>query len=159
MVITNIKNVISEYYSKLRTSKIMFDSGLTCKHFYYVGQSCWQLKLMLQICKYITSKLVSKCVLTIQFQLCYIKNHVLNGFWMCNVFIMLQVYITFTFPCVVPRNWNGNQIEMAIISGSMVVDDVNSMACPFSGKTVFYLSSLCIYIYVCHVMSCQCNVM
>ena len=35
------------------------------KYVYHVRQSCWLLKLMVQICNYMTSKFVSRCVLGI----------------------------------------------------------------------------------------------
>ena len=51
------QNSVLEYLSKLRTSKITLNLGFRIEYFYYIRQSCWLLKLMVQIYNYITSNI------------------------------------------------------------------------------------------------------
>ena len=61
------QNLVVEYLSKLRTSKVTFDLGFRIEYFCYVGQSCCLLNLMVQLYNYMTSKIVSRCVLRIYY--------------------------------------------------------------------------------------------
>ena len=69
-----------EYVSILRTSEIAFDLGIQIKYFYYVGQSCRLLKLMVKCTSTLHQNLCQNLLWEFNYNLRYIKSYVLNCF-------------------------------------------------------------------------------
>ena len=75
-------------------SNITFDLGLRIKYLYNVGQSCCQLKLIVQIYNYITSKIASKCVLGELHYIHVMSKSVFNCSRLCYVIINVASVIS-----------------------------------------------------------------
>ena len=89
----SLQNLVLEFISKLRASKITFDLGFRIKYLYYARQSCWLLNLMVQIYNYITSKIALKWNVFWHFITMMLRPKLrLKLIWIRMELYMLQVY-------------------------------------------------------------------